>query len=107
MPDLFCTCVKAVAGRTAISSLRGAPPPASACHVEGGECGHVHEVSVARTERSDLHGLRKAHEHGADYGAAAKFLQHLGRDTGRMDGGHDENVGRVRQSAEWIERHGA
>ena len=56
-------------------------------------------------ERDDLHRLVEADEERADHGRAAEFLQQLGRDRGRVEGRHDQDVRRAGQAAERIGRH--
>ena len=61
---------------------------------------HVDDVRILGVEGDDLHRLVEADEQRADDGGAAEFLQHLGRDRGRVERRHDQHIGPARQAAE-------
>jgi hypothetical protein len=54
---------------------------------------------------SETHRFLEAHDQRSNDGRAAQFLQHAGRDSGGVEGRHDEHVRRVFQPAERIGGH--
>ena len=74
------------------------------CLVEiiGCNRGHVHEVRHGRTHIHNLNRLGKTSEQRSHKVRATQFLQHFRGDGRRVNSGHDEHVGRFRQTAERI-----
>ncbi len=80
----------------------GSGPPESIGRGIGRDRRHVDDIGILGFERDDLHRLVETDQKRADDGAAAQFLQHLGRYRGRVEGGHDQHVGRAGQAAERV-----
>jgi len=67
----------------------------SARRVVGGDCRHVDDVGILDAHRDDLDRLVETDQQRADDGGAAKFLQHLGRDRGRVKPGQQASTRRL------------